>query len=255
MYGTGQYTKARIEYERLLFENNAPELKNKLLLKKSRCYKTTGDHENAYKTLLRGNLFTPDDSVNFMLRYEIALNAYLAYDYSVSLTQLKQIGFYIKDESLKTQVLFLEVLTLNELIQWEEAKTVFEKYSDLNDLELNVDSIYAFIHKPKLKNVKTAKKLSYFAPGIGQIYAGYPGKGIFSSLIQGSLLAFGAYSLYEGYFFTGAFTGIGLFYSFYSGGARHAEFLAQKKNNERVSRYNGGIRKLILEVERQKKAP
>lgn len=247
LFAVGNLEYAQLEYERLLFlkEGN----KDDIIYKKALCEKAAGQFSKAVATLERANLFQQEDSVAFAMRYELAINAFLSGDYPKSLNQLVQMEYFINNKDIANQSLYLHILTLNEMRKWEEAKIKFSKYIAINQLDSTSIELYSFLEKPKIKNIKKARNLSYLLPGVGQMYAGYFSKGLFSSLMQASLMAFGAYSLYTGYFFTGAFTGIGLFYAFYSGGARHAEYLAKQKNKELTKSYNDPIRELILKTE------
>jgi tetratricopeptide (TPR) repeat protein len=248
LYQLGKSQYASLEYERVVFSNEDPTIKNRALLQKAYCLKALGDHTGAHKTLQRANYYISQDSLNFEMRYELALNAYLSGDFNTALAQLVQIEYFFKDNGYN-DVSYLHILTLNELTRWDEAKEKYKQYASINTVSITADEAYYFLDKPRLKKPDKAEKISYVLPGVGQMYAGYPVKGIVSSLIQLSLMGFGAYSLYEGYFFTGALTGVGLFWSFYTGGARNAKYLAQRKNEELVSKYNEGIREILLNSE------
>ena len=248
----GELAFAKLEYERIIFQNTDPEIVNQAILKKARIQKSVGDYEAASQTLQRSNLFVKQNELNFNIIREIILTSYLSGNYNTALAQLKQAEYFFKNTGYN-ELLYLHVLTLNELRQWEEANIKYEEYISINgSTGLTADEAYYFIDKTKLKDPKKAETLSYVLPGVGQMYAGYFGKGLLSSAIQGSLMAFGAYSLYEGYFFTGALTGIGLFYSFYSGGVRHARYLALKKNEELTRKYNDPIRDVLIKAEQRK---
>jgi TM2 domain-containing membrane protein YozV len=145
--------------------------------------------------------------------------------------------------------MFLEILSYNELRQWSEAKKVFANYSKNAKV---TDSLYAFEKKPRLRSITKAHTLSMIIPGMGQWYAGYPSKGLVSLGIQAGSLAFGVYSAWHGFYFSGFFTGAGLFNTFYQGGGRYASALAERKNAELTQRYNFPIRRYVLEEERKK---
>lgn len=246
---TGELELAKLEYERIIFKNITPQITNDAILKKAIIQKSVGDYAAASSTLQRSNLFIEQNESNFNIRKEIILTSYLAGDYNTALSQLKQAEYFFKNNGYN-RLLYLHILTLNELRNWNEAKAKYQEYLELNDnVGLSVEEAYYFIEKPKLKDPKKAETLSYILPGVGQMYAGYFGKGLLSSAIQGSLMAFGAYSLYEGYFFTGALTGIGLFYSFYSGGVRHSKYLALKRNEELTRKYNDPIKDTLIKAE------
>lgn len=248
----GELALAKLEYERIIFQNTDPEIANKAIFKKALIQKSVGDYKSASQTLQRSNLFVNQNELNFSIRRETILTSYLSGNYNTALAQLKQAEYFFKNTGYK-ELLYLHVLTLNEMRQWGEAKIKYEEYISMNgNTGLTAEEAYYFIDKTKLKDPKKAETLSYLLPGVGQMYAGYFGKGLLSSAIQGSLMAFGAYSLYEGYFFTGALTGIGLFYSFYSGGVRHARYLALKKNEELTRKYNDPIKDALIEAELNK---
>lgn len=249
LFERGLYMDAALEYERLIFNKIDLANLNTALIKKANAYKGLGEFKRALQTLQRANLFTSSDSINYTLRHEIALMLYLTGDFQGCLNQLKQVDFYIESEEHKLSKDYLHILSLNELLLWEEGFERFQLYLDRNDSDYSADSIYNFKSNPRLRSKKKAKTLSYFLPGVGQMYAGYIGKGIISSLIQASLIGLGAYSLYRGYFFTGAVTSITLFYSFYFGGIRHAGYLVEQKNQQRISQYNNRVRQVILEIE------
>lgn len=252
LFDIGEYNYAKLEYERVVYSSGDQETVNLALLKKGYCLKKLGEFSKAYKTIERANLFSGNDSLNFTLRFEIALNAYLAKEYNVALNQLKQVEYFTPDSLMKNEALYLHILSLNELQQWTEAKEKFNAYAQLNNLKENPDEVYGFLHKPRIRDPKKAQTLSYILPGVGQMYAGYFGKGLFSSVVQLGLISFGAYNIYKGSFFTGAFTGIGLFYAFYSGGIRHAKFLTEKRNKEKIEKYNAGVREIIIRTEQNK---
>ncbi len=247
----GDYEYAAVEYERIVYNNPPPDVVNQALLKEGLCYKALTDYKLASSVLSRANLFLDQDSTNYVIRYEIALNSYLAEDYPSALSQLTQLEYFFKNNGYD-KVLFLHILTLNALRRWEEAKEKYQEYVNVNEVELTVEEAYGFLNKTKIKDSEKAESLSYFLPGVGQMYAGYFGRGLLSGFLQAVFIGYGAYSLYEGYFFSGALTGVGLFWAFYSGGSRHAKYLAQKKNEELTAKYNEPIKEALLKRELSK---
>ncbi len=249
--GIEEYEYAAVEYERVVYSNSDPRIVNQALLKEGLCYKELANYKLASSVLGRANLFLEQDSLNYAIRYEIVLNSYLAEDYPNALAQLTQLEYFFKDNGYN-KVLFLHILTLNSLRRWEEAKVKYEEYLRENDTQLSVEEAYGFLKKPKIKDPEKAESISYFLPGVGQMYAGYFGRGLLSGFLQAVFIGYGAYSLYEGYFFSGALTGVGLFWAFYSGGSRHAKYLAQKKNEELTVKYNKPIKEALLKLELSK---
>lgn len=239
----GNYLQARVAYERLLFHGKSDA--NILLLKKSFCWKMEGKFDEAHSTLLRADLFKGTDSVKIMIYNELALDAYLAGKFNIALSTLQELHYYFPDQSTSISEA-LEILTLNQLFKWDEAEQKFISF--LAKYALPDQYIYQKRNRPKFKNPTKAETLSYIIPGSGQLYAGYPGHAITSLLIQGGLVTFTVYSFTNGYFFSGAFTGVALFSFFYNGGARHARDLAVRHNSEQLFRFNEKVKTVLMDA-------
>lgn len=236
LFRAAQFLAARVGYERLLFEGQGNA--NDLLLKKSYCLKAEGKYEQALQTLERADFFESRDSVRFLLYYEAALDAYLSHRHDVALSRLQELNHYLPGlHSPLADV--LEVLSLNHLQKWDQAETKFHELQ--KRYGVNEASPYGIRKITRMKDPDKAETLSFLFPGSGQLYAGHWGRGITSLLIQGGLVAFATYSFINGFYFSGAFTGVGLFYLFYNGGARHARFLAEKRNTQRIARLNEAV--------------
>ncbi len=245
------YQYAALEYERVAFLERDPTVINKALLKKALCLKALGNYNEAYSTLDRANVFISQDSLTFRIRYEMTLNAYLSKQYNLAVSQSVQIKHFFKDKGYD-EVMFLHILSLNELRKWDEAKVLFEEYLKKNNNDLNSENLYSVIKKPKLKDPEKAVKISYIMSGLGMIYSGYVGRGIISSLISASLFSYGIYGITSGYYFTGAFLGIGTFWTLNIASFEVVRSLAEEKNIALVKKYNDPIRDEILEIEMKK---
>jgi hypothetical protein len=252
--------QARLAYERIVFDlqtstlpsDSVRRLKNEALLKKTYSYKSEALYKEALQTIERTDPNNLPDSASFILRYETSLCAYLTGNYNEAHNYILQLKYFIKDTLLTSQVDFLEILTLNELKRWEEAKKLTAVYIQKNNLQANADYLYAFLKNPKIRNPEKAVLLSTFLPGVGQWYAGYPFRGMVSATLQLACFTFGAYSIWQKYYLSGFFTGFVLLQAFYSGGIRHTSYLVEKKNKEKVDSYNGRVKEFIIQSETQK---
>ena len=130
--------------------------------------------------------------------------------------------------------------------QWEEAKNLSLQISSSPIYQDSVKILYTELAGLKLKDPSKAETLSYFIPGSGQMYAGKVFRGITSLVLQTGLLGFAGYSFLNGYYFSGTFTGVSLFYVFYMGGARHAEYLAQEYNKNRIAKIQDKIELFLI---------
>jgi TM2 domain-containing membrane protein YozV len=240
LFGQGQHLLARVEYERLLFAGGQDN--NSLLLKKSYCFKAEGKFEEAYLTLQRADFFQGTDSLKLSLYYESALTAHLALKYDLSINKIRELQYYFPDFS-NPMIDLLEILNLNYQHKLPEAKRKFIAFKGKYGLS-DVPNIYEKRKFRKLKSPEKAESISHFLPGVGQAYAGYTVRGITSGLIQTGLLSFTAISFINAYYFSGAFTGMGLFSMFNNGGARHAQYLAEKRNALVIDELNLEVKRI-----------
>jgi TM2 domain-containing membrane protein YozV len=243
LFATGNYLEARVGYERLLFSGS--ENVNLLLLKKSYCFKAESKFEEAYEMLQRADFFGGEDSIRFQLYYECALNSFLAHRYDLSLNKLQELHYYFPSKTNQAMEI-LEILTLNQMKKWDEAEKKYDLFISKNSiLTTEATALYKEQKPRKLKNPDKAETLSLLFPGAGQMYAGYVGQGLTSFGIQAGLVTFAIYSFVNGFYFSGAFTGVGLFYMFYNGGARHAKYLAEKRNHEKMDEFNEEVKQIL----------
>jgi len=248
----GQHARAALAFERQVYQGGTPVQVAQALLKKAWCQKQIGQFEQAYTTAGRANLFELPDSLAYAMRYEQALNAYLGGQYELAHTTLLQLNYYTQDTTLANNTLALQILTLGRMRRWNHARPIMHRYNTLFNAGLNVDSIYAFAQKRPLKNPDKAENLATFLPGTGQWYAGYPLKGITSAALQAGSLGFFFWQVLNGYYFIGGFTGVGLFYAFYTGGIRHTMQLVKATNSKLTNKYNQGIQSLLLPLEQKR---
>ncbi|WP_320003936.1 hypothetical protein [Shiella aurantiaca] len=240
-----------LEY-RLYTEELSVDERNTLLMQKATLFHQSNRLSEAIETLLRGNLYGGNDSIRSAVYTRLAYYNYLLKDYKKTQSYLLENAYYFEGTYLANQNLYLEILTHLQLQEWEEAKEKFNRFAALYTLNYE-DARYFETHPlPRLKDSEKAVSISHYLPGIGQWYAGYPGKALVSGGIQAAFVGFGLYNFYTGYFFSGAFTGIGLFYTFYTGGARHAGYLAEQTNAKRLTEFNEPLSRIIVESVQQK---
>ncbi len=216
------------------------------MLKKSSCFKRLNEFGKASETLQRISFNELSDSLQYQVRYEHALSLLLQKKYDEAELQYIDINFYTHNESLRNQSLFLGIIIKNELRKWQEADSLFIEYIKFNNINIDSVKISELLKKPKLLNPKTAKIISYFIPGSGQIYSGHVFRGLTSIAFQGSFFTFTFLSIKNGFYFSAATTGFGIFQLIYIGGARYAYYLAEKKNAKKIETYNKKIRDFLF---------
>jgi tetratricopeptide (TPR) repeat protein len=242
LFEAGNFSESAIYFERVAFGSNERHASAAALSKKAICYKALGDFEKSMDVLKRISVSGLSDSFKIQVSFEKMTVNYLLDKYEESYREvLKHRLLYGESPDL----LRMEILDLLALNKWVEAKKIVLINAELFHLsEEDINEI--FPKKLKPKNPDKAFNLSFFLPGVGQMYAGYPIKGIVSGGIQAVLVAFSAYNLYNGYFFTGGMTGVAFFYTFYFGGAKYASELAVKNNQQKSAIISAKFNKKAL---------
>ena len=180
LFNSNNFNAAAIEYERVYFISDDNLIKSKALLKKAQCYKALNKNEKALNTLKRINFIGLNDSLQFLIGYEMVLNSYLSAKFNEANAQMELLKYYIKDTSLANETLLLQILIYNELWEFEKSKNITIKYIKNLKLDIKTENEYTKMINdnygkksiPKKKNSKKAKALSTFVPGLGQMYAG-----------------------------------------------------------------------------------
>ena len=132
---------------------------------------------------------------------------------------------------IDTSLITLEVILLIHRMEWKAARNLLIQNQALYGFTSgDIDEIISPKFKPK--NPDKANSISLLAPGIGQWYAGYFWKGAVSGIFQTTAVGYSVWSFTQGYFYTGTLTGVAMFYTFYLGGSRYAEQLANRKNDQ-----------------------
>ena len=246
-----EFENAKVSVERIIFSQTlTPVQLAKVLLKKSECLKQQEQFAEAQKTLERIILFDLPDSLQYAVRHQTALCAYLSRDYSGCESILEQLEYFTKDSLLKQQSLPLEILNLNELNRWADAKIKWERYLRSKNISAN-SFVNAYAKYPHLKNLKKAQWLA-FIPGAGLIYAGKTTEGLTAATLQMLSLGAGVYLFLQHYYITGFFVGPGIWSTFYQGSLRLTERRVNEVNRKKSVLFNATIVHKIFEIEKMK---
>ena len=239
-------TKKLLLLEFRFWEGTTDPIKLEALLNKADIYKALNLHEQALFELERAKKYCIDQNAFSVLNFEKMLHYFLsdkyndASDISISVNELEQIH---KTKEYTTMKLF----SLNESEKWGKCKQEL----------LNKCSIDDSTNKIKIEQLPTiynyvspayCSRLSSFIPGLGEIKAGYPVKGVTSLLINSGLLLFTGYNFYYGFYLTGIISGGLPLLKFYGGGKRLSERLAEEHNEKEKKKLKNKYDKLIKEL-------
>ncbi|MGM0612021.1 MAG: hypothetical protein ACQESM_00780 [Bacteroidota bacterium] len=222
--------------EKKIFEAREANLKNQLIIEKANVFKEAGYANAAIKTFDRVSYTIAEEEVAFEALYNLAMLNYSQNNFETAAKNLSYIEFYIPDYTVKPQVLFLKVLVHNVMEEFKIARQNLKQYSQYCEKNINVDSVYEFVHEMQEPN--KAKRLSGYLPGLGQFYAGKPWKGINSFLLNAGFLGYTAYCVYNKLYVSSVFSGLEFLISFYTGGKRNAKSIVQEKNAQSIQELN-----------------
>jgi tetratricopeptide (TPR) repeat protein len=245
------YQNAQLEYERIVFLSDNPSGAQVALFKRGMCFKNLKEFQKAYNTLKRINYKFVPDSQTAIYRYNTALCAYLSGNYEDVIFQLASFNDNQLSE-FSNNLLLLNILTLNEMQKWNEARGLALEYLRKQPTIKNIDSCSAIINgmynkSPQIRSHKVANYLAV-VPGLGQAYAGKPGEGIINFGCNAAFLGIGVYSVYYQYYLTGYFVGgIGLS-KFYFGGHSRTDFLIDQLNYKRSKKFNQQVKNILTNL-------
>ncbi len=251
LYIARDFAYAALEYERVIFRGTTSDVINTALFRRVKCFKQLQQFGKASDELLRVKLYmlNPVQAVDYY--YEKILCYYLNGSFNEAQGAINEMYLNVPDSAACDFTLILQVLTYNELRQWDKAKQVALQYAQTfppqqkDSIEAEINQLYAKKNLPKLKKEKVSKVLA-FVPGLAHIYAGYWAEGSVSLLLNSAVLAFGIYEVWNGYYFTGYLLGAGILSATYFGGFNRSSYLLHKRNYEVTHSFNNHVKEELL---------
>ena len=244
LYDKQSYDLSALKYEEIVYCSNNRDIVIKAKLGKAYCKKMQGNYSGALWEL---NRIAVDQLLNNSLKcsiyHEKALLNYLLDDFMEAEFMLNKMEYFVKDSLLVKNSNYLKCLVLAGLDKWDEVDVCIKTMLDTNKVKLAEYQEYK-----KHKSLKKAKLLSYLFPGLGQVYAGSIVGGISSSLLQFGALGFTALSFYHGFYFSGALTGIPIFFSLFTGDKSHTVYLVNKRNEKIAKGRRMYLKKMMLSL-------
>lgn len=239
----GDYFRAGICFERVLFAGNNDGNTYEAVTKKLDCLKKQDKFTEAEK-FISGVLFPVFSKEQIIwLSEQRVLCAYLAgqFENTVSLVNMLVIQFPEYKPAELMQV--LRVLSYNELEQWSDAEKAWLVWAEGRDSATVKNNPYNRL--PRFKSVDKAETLATFIPGAGQFYAGRPVEAVVGILIQAAGVYYGVISFQDRYYLS-AWAGAGIFGSFHMGGVRRSMALVKQYNRKKMATFNAQVREEML---------
>lgn len=249
------YLLAATLYEQLIYASEDDIVTNHLLLKKSRCYKQNLMYDQALNALNRMEVSYDSDVLDLELFYEKALLKHIIHDFKGANSELNNIDFYFPElaEKLNNQIIILKILNANALGEWERGSDYFKEYLSTNNVSFDSTYVYDFLaERNYFYNPTRLKRMSFLIPGYGQFATGEILEGLSSIVLQSIFILFTHKSFIKKQYISGLLTGTPVLFMFYMGGAEHAKFLAEEKNNLKRIKIQQNIKTIIGTIEEVK---
>ena len=213
--GDSTFHKA-LNLERLIMENAKNDsLKKELLLQKAILFRDNGEYILAVQTLKRITQENIRPFLRSRVASELAVNSYFLQNHSEAIVHIAGVDSSFVQTKQELVVLKMILLLENNLI---------DDFRDYFLLNLNSkDSIFVRDFNNSMtslaaKDPNHYRRLSSVFPGLGLLKSGHIGYGVMNLSLEVFFATFAAFNFYNGYIFTGLFSGAYPFYRFYSGG-------------------------------------
>jgi hypothetical protein len=237
-------TKALLSAEFDFWRANNDSSRFITLLEKAKIYRQADLYQQALNETNRAENYALSNTEKSRLKYERLLNNFLNNDYGYCTTA--QFDSSEKAEH-PHQIELIELYSLNETENWKRCKAEMINLLGKTD-SAEQKKVLSLPESYHYKNPDKSKRLAAFLPGLGEIYAGYPIKGLTSFALNAGFLAFGAYNFYWNYYVTGFVAGIFPMTKFYGGGKRLSMALATRHNMEKSNRIKKQYSAEILSI-------
>jgi hypothetical protein len=252
LYDTGFWDAAITEYQRHIYIHPNSLSLEYCSRRISRCHQNMGDLNEALSSMRTAVAVASNDSVRFQRRLDVAdiwvemgNRAMGELEYS-RLANFSTYPTIQRSSSLKLATVLLDSY------RWRDASEQLSRLENLTDEshQAKINSAFGCLDEMSFKSPSTARRLSTFLPGSGQVYSGNWQKGIHSFALVGAWVALIAYSIREDRIALAVFS-IPWFARYYQGGRYHAAKLAIEHNRAQIRKPIEDIISEIHAIERK----
>jgi hypothetical protein len=254
---SGNFLLASVEYERIARGSENFEDKVSAQIKRAEAIYFSGDASRAANMLRRIPLLFIDDSTKSEIRFRQCSFYYQSDDFENALALVE---LHIRDLSSfqysnKSHWYELGVLVSNELAYYSRAldfvdslRVIHANNSDKLNRLIILENLYSKKNIPRFKNPKKVALASTLLPGLGHTLSGYPHEGLWNFTLVFASLGYGVFNFMNQNYATAILAGGGLAQKFYFGGMVRAEYLANKRNHQKVRTFADEVKKdLVVE--------
>lgn len=201
-----------------------------------KCFQQNEQYTEACRVIDQTTIFGIPDGLAATVIYQSLLSHYLAGQPDISISRYQQARQRMENSQYRRHALLILSLCYLDTQNWPMA----EQTGHLLVQPAVSREWEAFFGKealPRFRNPETARWISTFLPGMGQVYAGKTGSGVLNFTIHAGILTLATLGFINGYYVTAWLAGLGMFQKFYYGGIRRAEELCKIKNRQELEKY------------------
>lgn len=252
LFDSAFYDEAITEYQRYIHFNPVKEEVSYSYYKIALAYRNKYNLEESAKAMEASAQTALKDSIKNERKIDLALT-YIAmgkYD-KAKFILLKITSFSDNPEIKRKASLFLGIAHLY-LYEWKSAKEALEIYFEEkgnSQFAHKIDSLLFSAANMDYKSPKTARLLSTFIPGTGQMYSGNIGDGVNSMLLNGANIYFITYKLLKEEYANAYLIYFFLFRRYYFGNIYYAQKGASDHNRELNEQRADSIFRLLRNIE------
>lgn len=240
----GMYEAAITEFKRYMFFHPDDENIAHIQALVARCYRSAGDTSRAAENYISAIRSVDNDSLKQALRLDLATTYIAAGKQDLARLTLSRVNNEAEETSTLRRASFLEAMAAIYDFRWQDARSAFHRYAHYQcdsafarRIDRWADSVFADAEDVPYRSPSTAKWLSSFIPGAGQIYAGEFWTGLNALALNAVMLSFVVDAAIDGRYVALATTHLPFFYRYYSGNRDHAEEYALHFNRAANQQY------------------
>jgi len=232
-FSAGCYEEAITEYKRFIFFHPKDEEVSYVYSRIARIHRLCSEWDEAVDAHERAIITAADDSVKQMRKLELAVTYIAAGNYSMAEVLLLKIEVAAVNLEIKKRCALLRAVAEIHSYKWDYARDAFSTYflySPDTVLQQRINEVLAEREKFFYRSPSSARQLSTFIPGLGQLYAGDAANALNAFLLNGGLITWMVYKAVHGYWSDAWVIYYFLFRRYYFGNKYNAKRIAGEKN-------------------------
>lgn len=232
-YNEGLYEEAITEYKRYIFFNPTGDQTGDAYQRIALAYRDQQKWNQAIDAFRMAVQTAHSDSLRHRAELALAVTYIASGNYSAAEIVLLKLEMSGPQPGIEARAVFLRAIATVYAKKWDQAQAAFDAYFLHNPdptMQAKVDSLIRATKEFYYLSPESARQLSAIIPGLGQIYAGDWGNGLNALLLNGSMIAWMGYKVYNRYFGDAWTIYYFLFRRYYAGSMYNAERIAEEHN-------------------------